>query len=129
MTNTTSDPNSGFRSSNINASSESTYGSSGQNFANRPRMSYESEGFKSDRFQQGRASTFYRKGMDQSRRLYSGLRSHVDANPWMDIGIIAAAGLAFGYLLGSRAKKSRYGLSKPDFESTAADDLTFGRSY
>ncbi len=78
------------------------------------------------------ATTFYSKGMDRSRRAFSGVREHVDENPWMDIGIVAAFCLVAGYFVGSRMRPdrgSRIGIHRPDVEVTAAEDLTLGRAY
>lgn len=79
-----------------------------------------------------RATTFYSKGMDRSRRAFSGVREHVDENPWMDIGIVAAFCLVAGYFVGSRMRAnrgSRIDIRRPDVEVTAAEDLTLGRTY
>lgn len=103
-------------------------------FTNTPRMDFDRAFENSSNPQGADPQTFYRKGLDQGRRLVSGVRSHVDANPWLDLGIIAAACLAVGYFMGTRSRVSpsssyRIGVGGADVDTTDSEDLTLGRSY
>lgn len=128
---------------NLDTDTNITPSTSHDDFSNQPRVDFDSrfEAAQSPSQYQppGGQETFYRKGLDQGRRLFSGassgLRSHVNANPWMDIGIVAVACLAVGYFFGTRSRSTwapdgqGIGVQSSDVDARTSEDLTIGHSY
>jgi hypothetical protein len=87
---------------NINNGFNNTDISSGANegFANHPNISIDEPTTTRD------SSSFYadtmNRGMESMRPVIANVRSQVAANPWLGVGVAAAACFGIGYLLGRR---------------------------